>query len=492
LVEFALILPLFLVVSALTIDFGRLFYAYVAVANAAKEGAAYAAQSPSCVTAANCPNPNNVTWHVTNEAANLQGLNLASYTCLTPAGATVNLASSSCTWPDVYQVGTSYAFTFVTPILSQWFGSGLTLQSKATAVVLNPALPNSPGASITNEACFGALCTPQVTPYLDDNNNQQYVTGAVGQSITYQITVTNVGNQALSGLGVTDTLALGNTSPSSSSLPFGTSGCPSLPTSLAIGASWQCTYTTTAPNTNGAASLQYTNTATMTASGIQQLQAVATVEITSPQPQMSVAEYVSPYKLGGNGNSPFGTATSLNVAYNTLTGTSSATVWYEVVVSNTGTSVLTGLQVSDTNYPSALPAGTSSSTVQCPSLPLSLGPAASWICLYAETYSLGSTGPMNPITAVATASQSEVPVTSDPVTVGVSSCPSSSWQGSNLTWRVIPSLIGDGTSTANSAWSNAGFPNSQLSISGGSSAIVSQSLQAYSCVAPTTTMTASK
>ena len=52
-VEFALVLPILLLLLAATIDFGRLFYAYVAVENAAKEGALYGARSPLCDDATN-------------------------------------------------------------------------------------------------------------------------------------------------------------------------------------------------------------------------------------------------------------------------------------------------------------------------------------------------------------------------------------------------------------------------------------------------------
>ncbi len=73
-VEFALVLPILLLLLAATVDFGRLFYAYVAVENAAKEGALYGARSPLCddATNVNCADPNNVAWHVTNEASNLK------------------------------------------------------------------------------------------------------------------------------------------------------------------------------------------------------------------------------------------------------------------------------------------------------------------------------------------------------------------------------------------------------------------------------------
>jgi len=46
LVEFAIILPLLLIVLAGVLDLGRLFYSYVAVTDAAAEGAAYGALNP--------------------------------------------------------------------------------------------------------------------------------------------------------------------------------------------------------------------------------------------------------------------------------------------------------------------------------------------------------------------------------------------------------------------------------------------------------------
>ena len=45
-VEFALILPIFLVVFAATLDLGRVFYAQISLTNAAREGAFQAAKTP--------------------------------------------------------------------------------------------------------------------------------------------------------------------------------------------------------------------------------------------------------------------------------------------------------------------------------------------------------------------------------------------------------------------------------------------------------------
>ena len=62
LVELALVMPIFLLLIAGAIDLGRLFYAYVAIVNASKEGALYGARHPMCDHAsAQCPNPLNVS-----------------------------------------------------------------------------------------------------------------------------------------------------------------------------------------------------------------------------------------------------------------------------------------------------------------------------------------------------------------------------------------------------------------------------------------------
>src|SRR5690242_4206047 len=71
-VEFALILPVMLLLVAAAVDLGRLFFGYVAVENAAKEGALFGSRYPLCTdsTNVNCDNAGqNVQWYVENEAA---------------------------------------------------------------------------------------------------------------------------------------------------------------------------------------------------------------------------------------------------------------------------------------------------------------------------------------------------------------------------------------------------------------------------------------
>ena len=46
-VEFALIIPVFMLLLLLAVDFGRLFFTYIQLNNTAREGAAYAALNPT-------------------------------------------------------------------------------------------------------------------------------------------------------------------------------------------------------------------------------------------------------------------------------------------------------------------------------------------------------------------------------------------------------------------------------------------------------------
>ena len=66
-VEFALIVPIFLFLMLLAIDFGRVFFSYIEVNNAAREGAAFAAGNPTVLVG-----DKSITSHALQET-NVQG-----------------------------------------------------------------------------------------------------------------------------------------------------------------------------------------------------------------------------------------------------------------------------------------------------------------------------------------------------------------------------------------------------------------------------------
>lgn len=145
LVEFALIVPISLLLMGSALDLGRLFYARVSLENAAREGAFYGSTNPRCDTAARsfCDDPDTAEWRVLNEASGLGSLNV-NLSC--SSGGTA-VALTSCAAGDMYEATVSTNFTLVTPLLEPLLGTSMNLEASATAVVLEEAFdPNeSPG-----------------------------------------------------------------------------------------------------------------------------------------------------------------------------------------------------------------------------------------------------------------------------------------------------------------------------------------------------------
>jgi hypothetical protein len=69
-VEMALTMTILLVVLSAVLDLGRGFFSFIAIQNAAAEGALYAAINPRCRDASvlGCGNPNNVIFRAQNES----------------------------------------------------------------------------------------------------------------------------------------------------------------------------------------------------------------------------------------------------------------------------------------------------------------------------------------------------------------------------------------------------------------------------------------
>ena len=139
LVELALITPVLLLLLLIAVDFGRLFFTYIQLNNAAREGAAYGAASP-----ADTPG---ITAAVQREA-NVQaqggentGLLTVAVACQDPSSAAVACSSAIGAAGIGNRVVVSVAepFTFLTPVIANFFGGDLPMSVDATAAVANPA-----------------------------------------------------------------------------------------------------------------------------------------------------------------------------------------------------------------------------------------------------------------------------------------------------------------------------------------------------------------
>ncbi len=99
-VEFALLLPLLMLVVFGVLDLGRVFFAAITIANAARAGARYAAQHPS--------DPNGAIAIAQAEAQG-QGINLAD-----PTTSSVTVSCpQGCASAQPIQVTVSYSVTLV-------------------------------------------------------------------------------------------------------------------------------------------------------------------------------------------------------------------------------------------------------------------------------------------------------------------------------------------------------------------------------------------
>jgi uncharacterized repeat protein (TIGR01451 family) len=201
--------------------------------------------------------------------------------------------------------------------------------------------------------------------------------------------------------------------------------------------------------------------------------------VTRPPAQLNVTVWLSPYKLGsdGDGNPNFGTLDTLAIGTN-ATITDEA-VWYRVVLQNSGGQTATGLTLTDTNGP--LPFG----TADCPSLPASLAAGAQYVCLYQRAFP----NPETRTNTVTAQSPDAAPTTNaDTATVTATAC-----TGTN---RVVPNLVRTpalNKAAAQTAWTAAGFTSALATWSGQPNAtVVAQSLQAFSCQAQNVSMTASR
>jgi hypothetical protein len=141
LVEFSMILPVFALLFAATLDLGRLFYAQITLTNAAREGAFQGARTPELYRA-NSPcdtGTNLVVCRVILESR-------ASFVLVSPTDITMTCNPSDCAKfvGSEVTVRVRGDFTFVTPLLSPFFGGGQTITLRATAIAQREFVPTPP------------------------------------------------------------------------------------------------------------------------------------------------------------------------------------------------------------------------------------------------------------------------------------------------------------------------------------------------------------
>jgi Flp pilus assembly protein TadG len=120
LVEFALVVPVFLMIAFGTIDFGLAFDASMNITSAAREGARFGVTNPS--TSA-------IQAKVRDVAGNLNTSRLTiSVSCRTAAGAACSGGMAGATSGTTLVVSVNYSYPMITPIA---FGTVIPLSSTA-------------------------------------------------------------------------------------------------------------------------------------------------------------------------------------------------------------------------------------------------------------------------------------------------------------------------------------------------------------------------
>jgi Flp pilus assembly protein TadG len=498
-VEFALVLPIMLVLMAAAIDLGRVFYAYVAVENAAKEGALFGSRNPLCddSTNINCGDPNNVAWHVHNEAPNLSPQLTATIACRDLAGALVQ-PINNCLDGMKYQVTVTYPFQLITPILSTMIGPNLTLHAESQATVISDAFDpsglevlvwasttNSENGSTITTACTAAdpITSPNFfyAPCQDALNVDQYLQYQEGSTISYKVRVRNTGNINLTSI------VYGFSVNGTATAAPGT--CGTLPTSMVkFAAPSYCTFNRTATDIGTG-----DNIVAMTASGdaqglpTGQTNGAAVVKII-PKPKLAINLRASRYRLGGSGNGFSGVLNYPNGNMTLNRDTSSGineihdpTAWFYLSIVNQGGPANNfNAGVTQQGSPISLPA----SCAVPATLAASGQPGDSYACVFPRTLSATQA-----YAFVASASATNgVIVAGQQPAVNVTTATCGSTVVPNLVDTLTPSADGSNKTLnqARAMWNSAGFTGgstSNPSTALGTLNAITQDQLAYTCLA---------
>lgn len=154
-VEFALVLPVMMLLLVIGVDFGRLFFTSIQLTNAAREGANYAATNPTDTATIQ----SRVLAEANVQAQRGEGAITVATVCADSAGTTILCSaakSGTAASGNTIRVSAREAFSFMTPLISGFFGGSLQVGAATSAVVLGYA----PGAGGSNPgSCAGPVAS---------------------------------------------------------------------------------------------------------------------------------------------------------------------------------------------------------------------------------------------------------------------------------------------------------------------------------------------
>jgi Flp pilus assembly protein TadG len=169
LVEFALIVPVMFLLLLIAIDFGRLFFSYIQINNAAREAASFASRAPT-----NSAGITNVALQETNAQSQVgESAFVVTTSCKNSAGVTLAscaLATGGAAGAgNTITVNVNERFTFLTPLIGGMF-SNLHLIADATSTVTDYASSSDgspPGGCSLPVPSFVVNVTSGMTVFAD-------------------------------------------------------------------------------------------------------------------------------------------------------------------------------------------------------------------------------------------------------------------------------------------------------------------------------------
>lgn len=170
----ALVLPLLVLLMLITIDFGRAFFSYVQISNAAREGASYAALSPTDtagILAAARKETN--AQSQTGETA----IQIPPPVCRAPSGTVINCLTakdSGTGQGNTITVTVREQFSFLTPLVNNFWQNNFQMSAAATATVFGyvatgPGTP--PGGCAPPTASFSVVADSTLVIYANPNTS---------------------------------------------------------------------------------------------------------------------------------------------------------------------------------------------------------------------------------------------------------------------------------------------------------------------------------
>ena len=206
LVEFALIVPVLMLVMVMALDVGRVFFGWVGLTNASRIGASYAAAHATA-----WGSPGSATARASYEAqirADADALN-----CTFPGTVPTPVFSGGTDLGDPAQVTLTCSFALITPLVSNILGGAITIRAESifpvrAGVANNPPAPTPtpvPTASPTPSPSATPAPTPapcRIPSFIGEKaNNASSIWAAAGFTTSVTITRPPHGNYTITNQG---------------------------------------------------------------------------------------------------------------------------------------------------------------------------------------------------------------------------------------------------------------------------------------------------